>query len=119
MPCSQMERMESSLEAVKRSFSTVRTGRASPAMLDRIEVSCSALHAAHLPINQSCDRYPLSPPNGLPPGHIMSRRLLQDAACQRLPVAISSCTDVAGVGRCRMQCARCRIRRTSCTLLMC
>jgi len=33
-----MERMESSLEAVKRSFSTVRTGRASPAMLDRIEV---------------------------------------------------------------------------------
>lgn len=33
-----MERMDSSLEAVKRSFATVRTGRASPAMLDRIEV---------------------------------------------------------------------------------
>jgi len=33
-----MEKMESSLEAVKRSFATVRTGRATPAMLDRVEV---------------------------------------------------------------------------------
>ena len=36
--CSQMERMDSALEAVKRSFSSVRTGRASPAMLDRVQV---------------------------------------------------------------------------------
>ncbi len=34
----QMEKMEKSFEAVKRSFSTVRTGRANPGMLDRIEV---------------------------------------------------------------------------------
>ena len=34
----QMEKMDSSLEAVKRSFASVRTGRASPAMLDRVEV---------------------------------------------------------------------------------
>ncbi len=34
----QMERMDKSLESVKRSFATVRTGRANPAMLDRIEV---------------------------------------------------------------------------------
>jgi ribosome recycling factor len=33
-----MERMEKSLEAAKRSFNTVRTGRANPAMLDRIDV---------------------------------------------------------------------------------
>lgn len=33
-----MERMEKSLEAVKRSFTSVRTGRANPSMLDRIEV---------------------------------------------------------------------------------
>jgi ribosome recycling factor len=41
--CAQMERMEKSLESTKQSFATVRTGRASPAMLDRIQV-CS-LHA--------------------------------------------------------------------------
>ena len=34
----QMERMDKSLESVKRSFATVRTGRANPAMLDRVEV---------------------------------------------------------------------------------
>jgi hypothetical protein len=33
-----MEKMDKSLESVKRSFATVRTGRANPAMLDRIEV---------------------------------------------------------------------------------
>lgn len=32
-----MEKMDKSLESVKRSFATVRTGRANPAMLDRIE----------------------------------------------------------------------------------
>ncbi|KAL4428713.1 hypothetical protein ABPG77_009819 [Micractinium sp. CCAP 211/92] len=32
-----MEKMEKSVEATKRSFNTVRTGRANPAMLDRIE----------------------------------------------------------------------------------
>jgi ribosome recycling factor len=33
-----MERMDKSLESVQRNFSTVRTGRANPSMLDRIEV---------------------------------------------------------------------------------
>lgn len=33
-----MERMEKSLESVQRNFATIRTGRANPAMLDRIEV---------------------------------------------------------------------------------
>lgn len=33
-----MEKMESTLEVVRRNFSTVRTGRANPSMLDRIEV---------------------------------------------------------------------------------
>lgn len=33
-----MDRMEKSLDSVKRSFASVRTGRANPAMLDRIEV---------------------------------------------------------------------------------
>lgn len=37
-PIQQMEKMEKSVEATKRSFNTVRTGRANPAMLDRIEV---------------------------------------------------------------------------------
>lgn len=34
----QMERMEKTLESVQRNFSTVRTGRANPSMLDRIDV---------------------------------------------------------------------------------
>ncbi|KAI5076407.1 hypothetical protein GOP47_0008472 [Adiantum capillus-veneris] len=33
-----LERMEKTLESVKNNFNTVRTGRASPALLDRIEV---------------------------------------------------------------------------------
>ena len=33
-----MDRMEKSLESVQRSFATVRTGRANPSMLDRVEV---------------------------------------------------------------------------------
>ncbi|MCO5567713.1 hypothetical protein L7F22_021407 [Adiantum nelumboides] len=33
-----LERMEKTLESVKTNFNTVRTGRASPALLDRIEV---------------------------------------------------------------------------------
>ncbi|PSC74980.1 ribosome-recycling chloroplastic [Micractinium conductrix] len=32
-----MEKMDKSVEAVKRSFNSVRTGRANPSMLDRIE----------------------------------------------------------------------------------
>lgn len=40
-PALQMERMDKSLESVKRSFATVRTGRANPAMLDRVEVRCA------------------------------------------------------------------------------
>ncbi len=34
----QMEKFEKSLESVQRSFSTIRTGRASPTMLDRVQV---------------------------------------------------------------------------------
>jgi ribosome recycling factor len=33
-----MERMEKSLDSVQRSFASVRTGRANPSMLDRVEV---------------------------------------------------------------------------------
>jgi ribosome recycling factor len=32
------ERMEKAIETVQNNFNTVRTGRANPAMLDRIEV---------------------------------------------------------------------------------
>lgn len=35
----QMDKMEKTLESVQRNFSTVRTGRANPNMLDRIQVS--------------------------------------------------------------------------------
>lgn len=35
---SQMERMEKTMEATRRSFGTVRTGRANPAALDRVMV---------------------------------------------------------------------------------
>lgn len=34
----QLERMEKTLESVRSNFNTVRTGRASPSLLDRIEV---------------------------------------------------------------------------------
>ena len=34
----QMEKMDKTFEAVKRNFATVRTGRANPGMLDRVEV---------------------------------------------------------------------------------
>ncbi|KAK9817849.1 hypothetical protein WJX72_003122 [[Myrmecia] bisecta] len=44
-----MERMEKCMEAVKRSFSTVRTGRANPAMLDRIQVD---YYGAPTPLKQ-------------------------------------------------------------------
>lgn len=43
-----MEKMEKSVEATKRSFNTVRTGRANAAMLDRIEVGAAAGAARHL-----------------------------------------------------------------------
>jgi ribosome recycling factor len=33
-----MERMEKTLEATRSNFNTVRTGRASPSLLDRVEV---------------------------------------------------------------------------------
>jgi ribosome recycling factor len=36
--CLQKEKMEKAIETVQTNFNTVRTGRASPAMLDRIEV---------------------------------------------------------------------------------
>lgn len=35
---SQMEKMERSLESVTKNFATLRTGRANPAMLDRVKV---------------------------------------------------------------------------------
>lgn len=35
----QMNRMEKSLENTRDSFATVRTGRATPSMLDRIQVT--------------------------------------------------------------------------------
>lgn len=38
----QMSRMEKSIESTKRSFATVRTGRANPSMLDRVEARPSA-----------------------------------------------------------------------------
>ena len=45
----QMERMDKSLESVQRNFSTVRTGRANPSMLDRIEVD---YYGASTPLKQ-------------------------------------------------------------------
>ena len=44
-----MERMEKSLESVQRNFTTVRTGRANPSMLDRIEVD---YYGAMTPLQQ-------------------------------------------------------------------
>lgn len=38
MVVTQMERMEKSLESVTKNFATLRTGRANPAMLDRVKV---------------------------------------------------------------------------------
>ena len=39
----QMEKFEKSLESVQRSFSTIRTGRATPTMLDRVQVCVNSL----------------------------------------------------------------------------
>lgn len=39
----QMTRMDKSLESTRDSFATVRTGRATPSMLDRIQVSSSPM----------------------------------------------------------------------------
>jgi len=38
LPGRQMEKMEKTLESVKGNFNTVRTGRANPSLLDRVEV---------------------------------------------------------------------------------
>lgn len=43
------ERMKKSLEHLKRDFTTIRTGRATPALLDRIQVEA---YGSHMPINQ-------------------------------------------------------------------
>lgn len=48
----QMEKMDKSFEAVQRSFTTVRTGRANPSMLDRIQ---AGIHADVLPRATACD----------------------------------------------------------------
>lgn len=39
----QKERMEKTIETVRTNFNSVRTGRANPAMLDKIEVRISLL----------------------------------------------------------------------------
>ena len=44
-----MERMDKSMESVQRNFSTVRTGRANAAMLDRIDVD---YYGASTPLKQ-------------------------------------------------------------------
>ncbi|HHV61542.1 MAG TPA: ribosome recycling factor [Firmicutes bacterium] len=43
------ERMKGVIEATKKEFSAIRTGRANPALLDRITVEC---YGSNLPINQ-------------------------------------------------------------------
>ena len=43
------KRMEDALEAVRREFSTVRTGKASPAILDTVKVEA---YGSQMPINQ-------------------------------------------------------------------
>lgn len=55
----QMERMEKSLESVTKNFATLRTGRANPAMLDRVKVrprlnSCRAAVPKHSVKQQAC-----------------------------------------------------------------
>ena len=44
------ERMKKAVEATRREFNSIRTGRASPALLDRITVDA---YGTHLPLNQS------------------------------------------------------------------
>ena len=48
---SQMERMEKSLESVTSNFASIRTGRATPTMLDRVKVHTSDMGL------QICDDY--------------------------------------------------------------
>lgn len=43
------EKMKKAVEATRREFSSIRTGRASPALLDRISVDA---YGTHLPLNQ-------------------------------------------------------------------
>lgn len=43
------QRMESAIEAVRREFASVRTGKASPALLDTVRVEA---YGSHLPMNQ-------------------------------------------------------------------
>ncbi|NPV52265.1 MAG: ribosome recycling factor [Firmicutes bacterium] len=43
------DRMKGVIEAIKKEFSAIRTGRANPALLDRITVEC---YGSTLPINQ-------------------------------------------------------------------
>ena len=43
------ERMELALEAVRREFATVRTGKATPALLDTVRVDA---YGAKMPLNQ-------------------------------------------------------------------
>ncbi len=43
------DQMEAALEALRREFSSVRTGKASPALLDTIRVEA---YGSHVPLNQ-------------------------------------------------------------------
>lgn len=50
----QMERMEKSFESVKVNFNTVRTGRASPSLLDRVEVEIRSDRQSEAKSLQQC-----------------------------------------------------------------
>lgn len=54
----QKERMEKSIETVRGNFNAVRTGRANPAMLDRVEVYSSFFTASVYSMYSIC--YPSS-----------------------------------------------------------
>ena len=43
------QRMEGALEALRREFATVRTGKATPALLDAVRVDA---YGSHVPLNQ-------------------------------------------------------------------
>ena len=45
-------RMQGALDSVRREFSTIRTGRANPAILDRIEVEA---YGSRMPLRSVCD----------------------------------------------------------------
>ena len=64
------EKMEAALTAVSRDFATVRTGKATPAILDTVQVDA---YGSKMPINQLAT---VSSPRGLPPRGPAVRRIL-------------------------------------------